>query len=132
MVLIDTKGEQLAAIVNAYQALGGGVPPILMSETAVIIPPLPHLSGPPSPVGAAAQPGPPPPPGPPLPPGAAAPARAADLARAGKLTGPGKASDGSRAAASTTLNIESFMGSIMCLGVSVSNSVMRLPFVNDY
>ena len=64
VVLIDTKREQLSAIVNAYQAIGGGVPPILMEETAVIIPPLPHLSGPPSPVA--------PPPGhglPPLPPG---------------------------------------------------------------
>ena len=27
--LIDTKGEQLAAVANTYQALGGGVPPIL-------------------------------------------------------------------------------------------------------
>ena len=49
--LIETKGEQLAAVANTYQALGGGVPPILMSETAVIIPPLPHHSGPPSPAG---------------------------------------------------------------------------------
>jgi multidrug efflux pump subunit AcrB len=32
----------------------------------------------------------------------------------------------------TTLNIESFMGSIMCLGVSVSNSVMLVTFVNDH
>ena len=57
--LIDTKGEQLAAVANTYQALGGGLPPIFMSETAVILPPLPHLSGPPSPAG----------PPPPLPPG---------------------------------------------------------------
>ena len=63
--LIDTKGEQLAAVANTYQALGGGLPPILMAETAAILPPLPHHSGPPSPVG------PPPgfPTGPPLPPG---------------------------------------------------------------
>jgi multidrug efflux pump subunit AcrB len=31
----------------------------------------------------------------------------------------------------TSLNIESFMGSIMCLGVSVSNSVMLVTFMND-
>src|SRR5262249_9484033 len=29
----------------------------------------------------------------------------------------------------TTLNIESFMGSIMCIGVSVSNSVMMVTFI---
>ena len=29
--LIDTKGEQLAAVANTYQALGGGVPPISSS-----------------------------------------------------------------------------------------------------
>jgi multidrug efflux system outer membrane protein len=62
--LIETKGEQLAAVANAYQALGGGLPPIFKSETAVILPPLPHHSGPPSP-GVP----PPPPHGPPLPPG---------------------------------------------------------------
>jgi multidrug efflux pump subunit AcrB len=32
----------------------------------------------------------------------------------------------------TTLNIESFMGSIMSIGVSVSNSVMLVTFMNDY
>ncbi len=32
----------------------------------------------------------------------------------------------------TTLNIESFMGSIMCLGVSVSNSVMMVTFMNEH
>jgi multidrug efflux pump subunit AcrB len=32
----------------------------------------------------------------------------------------------------TALNIESFMGSIMCLGVSVSNSVMLVTFMNDH
>ncbi|WP_435016287.1 efflux RND transporter permease subunit [Tundrisphaera sp. TA3] len=32
----------------------------------------------------------------------------------------------------TTLNIESFMGSIMCLGVSVSNSVMLVTFMHDH
>ncbi|MDR3622927.1 MAG: efflux RND transporter permease subunit [Paludisphaera borealis] len=32
----------------------------------------------------------------------------------------------------TSLNIESFMGSIMCLGVSVSNSVMMVTFMNDH
>lgn len=32
----------------------------------------------------------------------------------------------------TSLNIESFMGSIMCLGVSVSNSVMMVTFMEDY
>src|SRR5208283_5230136 len=31
--------------------------------------------------------------------------------------------------AGTTLNIESFMGSIMCVGVSVSNSVMLVTFI---
>src|SRR5262249_58087963 len=29
----------------------------------------------------------------------------------------------------TTLNIQSFMGSIMCIGVSVSNSVMMVTFI---
>ena len=32
----------------------------------------------------------------------------------------------------TTLNIESFMGSIMCLGVSVSNSVMLVTFMVEH
>jgi multidrug efflux pump subunit AcrB len=32
-------------------------------------------------------------------------------------------------ATGTTLNIESFMGSIMCIGVSVSNSVMLVTFI---
>jgi multidrug efflux pump subunit AcrB len=32
----------------------------------------------------------------------------------------------------TTLNIESFMGSIMCLGVSVSNSVMLVTFMSEH
>ncbi len=32
----------------------------------------------------------------------------------------------------TSLNIESFMGSIMCLGVSVSNSVMLVTFMDEY
>ncbi len=32
----------------------------------------------------------------------------------------------------TSLNIESFMGSIMCLGVSVSNSVMLVTFMSDH
>ena len=32
----------------------------------------------------------------------------------------------------TSLNIESFMGSIMSLGVSVSNSVMLVTFMNDH
>jgi multidrug efflux pump subunit AcrB len=32
----------------------------------------------------------------------------------------------------TTLNIESFMGSIMCLGVSVSNSVMMVAFMDEH
>ncbi|HTU89121.1 MAG TPA: efflux RND transporter permease subunit, partial [Gemmataceae bacterium] len=32
----------------------------------------------------------------------------------------------------TTLNIESFMGSIMCMGVSVSNSVMMVTFMDDH
>ncbi len=32
----------------------------------------------------------------------------------------------------TTLNIESFMGTIMCLGVSVSNSVMLVTFMNNH
>jgi hypothetical protein len=32
----------------------------------------------------------------------------------------------------TGLNIESFMGSIMCLGVSVSNSVMLVTFIDDH
>ena len=32
----------------------------------------------------------------------------------------------------TTVNIESFMGSIMCLGVSVSNSVMLVTFMADH
>jgi NodT family efflux transporter outer membrane factor (OMF) lipoprotein len=66
VVLIDTKREQLSAIVNAYQAVGGGVPPWLMAETAVILPPLPHHSGPPSPVA--------PPPGHGMPPGPLLPA----------------------------------------------------------
>ena len=32
----------------------------------------------------------------------------------------------------TTLNIESFMGSIMCLGISVSNSVMLVTFMDEH
>lgn len=32
----------------------------------------------------------------------------------------------------TTLNLESFMGTIMCIGVSVSNSVMLVTFVNEH
>jgi multidrug efflux pump subunit AcrB len=32
----------------------------------------------------------------------------------------------------TTLNIESFMGSIMCIGVSVANSVMLSTFMDDH
>ncbi len=32
----------------------------------------------------------------------------------------------------TSLNIESFMGSIMCLGVSVSNSVLLVTFMGDH
>jgi multidrug efflux pump subunit AcrB len=32
----------------------------------------------------------------------------------------------------TTLNIESFMGSIMCIGVSVANSVMLTTFMDNY
>ena len=32
----------------------------------------------------------------------------------------------------TTLNIESFMGSIMCLGVSVSNSVLLATFMDEH
>ncbi len=32
----------------------------------------------------------------------------------------------------TTLNIESFMGTIMCIGVSVSNSVMLVTFINEH
>jgi multidrug efflux pump subunit AcrB len=32
----------------------------------------------------------------------------------------------------TGLNIESFMGSIMCLGVSVSNSVMLVTFIDEH
>lgn len=35
-------------------------------------------------------------------------------------------------ATGTTLNIESFMGSIMCLGVSVSNSVMLVTFMSAH
>jgi hypothetical protein len=35
-------------------------------------------------------------------------------------------------ATNTSLNIESFMGSIMCLGVSVSNSVMLVTFMEEH
>jgi multidrug efflux pump subunit AcrB len=35
-------------------------------------------------------------------------------------------------ATNTSLNIESFMGSIMCLGVSVSNSVMLVTFIDEH
>src|SRR5215469_7734505 len=35
-------------------------------------------------------------------------------------------------ATGTSLNIESFMGSIMCLGVSVSNSVMLVTFMDEH
>jgi outer membrane protein, multidrug efflux system len=78
MVLIDTKQEQLSAVVNNYQALGGGLPPIFMEETALIVPALPHHSGPAYPAGPQYPLGPPLPPlppgappqgGPPLPPG---------------------------------------------------------------
>jgi multidrug efflux pump subunit AcrB len=34
-------------------------------------------------------------------------------------------------ATGTTLNIESFMGAIMCIGVSVSNSVMLVTFIGQ-
>jgi NodT family efflux transporter outer membrane factor (OMF) lipoprotein len=51
VALIDAKRLQLNAIVNAYQAIGGGVPPSLMEVTNVILPALPHLSGPASPPG---------------------------------------------------------------------------------
>ena len=34
--------------------------------------------------------------------------------------------------AHTSINIESFMGSIMCLGVSVSNSVMLVTFMDEH
>jgi outer membrane protein, multidrug efflux system len=71
MVLIDTKQEQLSAVVSTYQALGGGVPPIFMAETAKIVPALPHHSGPPFPAGPQ-YPLPLPLP-PPLPPGQAVP-----------------------------------------------------------
>ena len=33
---------------------------------------------------------------------------------------------------STTINIESFMGTIMCIGVSVSNSVLLVTFMNEH
>jgi multidrug efflux pump subunit AcrB len=32
----------------------------------------------------------------------------------------------------TTLNLESFMGTIMCIGVSVSNSVMLVTFIHEH
>src|SRR6185312_2821000 len=32
----------------------------------------------------------------------------------------------------TTMNIESFMWSIMCIGVSVSNSVMMVTFMDEH
>ena len=35
-ILIQRKREQLVAIVNTYQALGGGLPPLLNSETAAL------------------------------------------------------------------------------------------------
>jgi multidrug efflux pump subunit AcrB len=35
-------------------------------------------------------------------------------------------------ATGTTLNIESFMGTIMCIGVSVSNSVMLVTFIDEH
>jgi multidrug efflux system outer membrane protein len=50
MVLIDTKREQLTAVVNAYQALGGGaggLPTFMDPETGAIIPiPTPLLNPP--------------------------------------------------------------------------------------
>jgi NodT family efflux transporter outer membrane factor (OMF) lipoprotein len=64
--LIDLKGEQLAAVANTYQALGGGLAPIFAAETGVILPPLPHHSGPPSPAIPPPQPWQPPEGGPPL------------------------------------------------------------------
>lgn len=39
MVLIETKQEQLAAIVNAYQALGGGVAPVTGAQIPIPLPP---------------------------------------------------------------------------------------------
>jgi NodT family efflux transporter outer membrane factor (OMF) lipoprotein len=36
-VLIDTKQRQLSAIVNAYQALGGGLPPLFNAETEAFL-----------------------------------------------------------------------------------------------
>lgn len=35
-------------------------------------------------------------------------------------------------ATGTTLNLESFMGTIMCIGVSVSNSVMLVTFIHEH
>jgi len=84
--LIDTKGEQLSAVVNTYQALGGGLPPIFVSETAVILPPLPHHSGPPSPAVPPPQPGPPPQAGPP--PQSGSPPQPASPPQAGPVNSP--------------------------------------------
>jgi multidrug efflux system outer membrane protein len=53
MVFIDTKREQLTAIVNAYQALGGGaggLPSFMDPETGIIVPiPTPLLNPPANP-----------------------------------------------------------------------------------
>jgi outer membrane protein, multidrug efflux system len=85
--LIDTKSDQLGAIANTYQALGGGLPPIFKEVTGVILPPLPHHSGPPSP------PGPPPHAlplalGPPLPLGPPSSAAPPSSARSPSSAGP--------------------------------------------
>jgi outer membrane protein TolC len=39
MILIDTKKEQLAGIVNAYQALGGGLPRAQFPQGMLLLPP---------------------------------------------------------------------------------------------
>ena len=50
----------------------------------------------------------------------------------GACRGCSRASRRSSTSPNTSLNIESFMGSIMCLGVSVSNSVMLVTFMDEH
>lgn len=61
MVLIETKRQQLAAVINAYQALGGGCnvsagPPLVPYPNVPVLPPAPQRSLPPPPEAPQPQP----------------------------------------------------------------------------
>lgn len=58
LVLIDTKKKQLTAIVDTYQALGGGLIPFTYPDSTTVVPPEPtmRLQGAPAKDGPAARP----------------------------------------------------------------------------